>query len=133
MASVTTIPVYSLHDLCGLRLSVLFVGECVYVRGKTRRGRSIDTGDMMVYSDLAYGQRATYRSPGQEEVLTAYMFGIPCGLLQEMDKIRRAQLAKGDEGLGTSVDGFLKDLLRDPARRQTDKSARGLQEGEEED
>lgn len=80
---------------------------------------------MVVYSDLMRGQRVAYRSLGQGGVLAAYMFGVPRGLLQEMDQIRGAQLAKGDEGIGTSVDRLLKDLLRNPARRQTERLATG--------
>lgn len=47
----------------------------------------------------------------------AYVFSrVSCGLLQEVDEVRGTEFAKGDEGLGTSIDGLLKDLFGDSRR-----------------
>lgn len=45
----------------------------------------------------------------------AYVFSrVSCGLLQEVDEVRGTKFAKGDEGLGASIDGLLENLLGDP-------------------
>lgn len=41
---------------------------------------------------------------------------ISCCLFEKVNKVRRAQFAQGDEGFGASVNGFLEDLLREPAQ-----------------
>lgn len=46
------IPVDAFHDLGGLWLPMFSVGESIDVRGKTRRRRGIDSGDVVVDSDL---------------------------------------------------------------------------------
>lgn len=44
------------------------------------------------------------------------------GLFEEVNKVGRAQFAKGDEGFGASVNGFLEDLLREPAQHSISKN-----------
>jgi hypothetical protein len=44
--------VNSLNNLMGGRLAMFFISQCVYVGGKTGRGRSINTSNVVIYSYL---------------------------------------------------------------------------------
>lgn len=41
---------------------------------------------------------------------------VSSGLFEEVNKVGRAQFAEGDQRFGASINGLLKDLLRDSAR-----------------
>lgn len=82
---------------------MLAVSQGIDVGGKTGRRGCIDTGDMMVDSDLGgRGWLATARARGcaSESYLLAR---VSCRMLQEVDEIGRAKLAKGNKGFGSSV------------------------------
>lgn len=103
------IPVYTLDDLSRLCLSMLFVGECVYVCGQAGRGGGIHAGDMMVYANLIQCQSLVLGGlPSGEGKVVAYMLArVASLLLQEVDKIRRTEFAEGDERFGAGIDGLL--------------------------
>lgn len=106
------VPVNALHNLGSLRLAMLLVSEGVYVGSQTGRGGGINTGNMVVYSNLTGSQSCVFNKNIASS--WAYMFSrVPDGLLQEVDQIWGTKFAQGNKGLGSGVDGLLENLLRD--------------------
>jgi hypothetical protein len=85
----------ALGDLVAGSGTLLFVvSQGIDVSSQTRRGRSIYTSDMVVDANVPTRVVAV--------------------LLEEVDQVRRPELAQGDEGLGTGFNGFVEDVFRDP-------------------
>lgn len=107
--SSDAIPVQTLDNLGRLCLSMLLVGECVYVRSQAGRGGGIHAGYMVVNANLMKCQSMVLDRLRSGRIrFVAYMLARVTGLLlQKVDEIRRTKFAQGDERLGTGIDGFL--------------------------